>query len=116
MEKSNISNIIASPGIGDYMAREVRILFLKNSNNDHFEREKNNNNKNNNDFRRMRKSQTLSLQDQRLKNKVHESCSSSLQVGDVQRQPVIGGVNWQIQYKSRACSLSSSTGKARSLN
>lgn len=40
MEKSNISNIIASLGISDYMAREVRILFLKNSNNDHFEREK----------------------------------------------------------------------------
>lgn len=80
-----------------------------------FRKEKNNN-KNNNDFRRMRKSQTLSLQDQRLKNKVHESCSSSLHVGDVLRQPVIGGVNWQIQYKSKACSLSSSTGKVRSLN
>lgn len=36
--------------------------------------------------------------------------------GDVQRQPVIGGVNWQIQYESRACSLSSSTGEAGSLN
>lgn len=64
----------------------------------------------------MRKSQTSSLQDQGLKNKVHESCSSSLYIGDVQRQPVIGGVNWQIQYKSRACSLSSSPSKARSLN
>lgn len=36
--------------------------------------------------------------------------------GDVQRQPVIGGVNWQIQYESRARSLSSSTGEAGSLN
>lgn len=68
------------------------------------------------DFQCMRKSQTSSLQDQRLKNRVHESCSSSLYIGDVQRQPVIGGVNWQIQYKSRACSLSSSPSKARSLN
>lgn len=64
----------------------------------------------------MKQSQTLSLQDQRLKNKVHETCSSSLYIGDVQRQPVIGGVNWQIQYKSRACSLSSSPSEARSLN
>lgn len=69
-----------------------------------------------NNFQCMKKSQTSSLQDQRLKNKVHESCSSSLYIGDVQRQPVIGGVNWQIQYKSRACSLSSSPSKARSLN
>lgn len=36
--------------------------------------------------------------------------------GDVQRQPVIGGVNWQIQHESRACSLSSSTGEVGSLN
>lgn len=69
-----------------------------------------------NHFQRMKKLQTLSLQDQKLENKVHESCSSSLYIGDVQRQPVIGGVNWQIQYKSRACSLSSSPGEARSLN
>lgn len=53
--------------------------------------------------------------DQRQKNKVHESCTSSPCIGDVQRQPVFGGVNWQIQYKSGACSLSSSASKARSL-
>ncbi len=67
-------------------------------------------------FQCMKKLQTLSLHDQRLKNKVHESCSSSPCICDVQRQPVIGGVNWQIQYKSSACSLSSSPSKARSLN
>lgn len=56
------------------------------------------------------------LRDQRQKNKVHESCTSSPYIGDVQRQPGFGGVNWQIQYKSGACSLSSSASQAGPLN
>lgn len=113
VEEWNISNITASVVVSHYSAFELRIhlnatatiqtkctkVCIRQNN-----------------FQRMKKSQTLSLQDQRLKNKVHESCSSSLYIGDVQRQPVIGGVNWQIQYKSRVCSLSSSPSEARSLN
>jgi len=98
--------------VGDYTAHEGRIYFKAF----YYEREFTKPWTRQNNFQSLKKLQTLSLQDQGLKNKVHESRSSSLYIGDVQRQPVIRGVNWQIQYKSRACSLSSSPSKARSLN
>lgn len=58
----------------------------------------------------------FSARPEAVKQSTGESCTSSPYIGDVQRQPVFGGVNWQIQYKSEACSLSSSASKARSLN
>lgn len=48
---------------------------------------------------------------EQAENEKQSACESLLPsrlLPDVQSLPVIGGVNWQIQYKSRACSPSSS--------